>query len=459
MERNRKGAFVLLTIILTLAFAMTALYFSASYLRLWEALNDLAVSAKYYFYEIFKIEHSVTVTVDGYSDVLGESAALPAGYQNFKLKCEAYFSLLVNKTNFLLWARYALRSAKKFAETAIAVLPILIGLGVVIKRIYASGNTKHGVDTKPLKTFKKLTAIIYQPAKRFFLSYIEYVKSHTAIFVVWVFLWTLSLNLATIAVEFIAYYLYFAVSYRFESLYVQFAKLIIDLQFITGRFPWWSIALAAWILFESARRKIALNSLRHMEAKNCGFINGLPIVSMICGSMGKKKTTAVTDMALSQEVMFRQKAYEKLYETDMKFPFFPWLMFEIELRTSMEHAAVHNLASVKEWVRKKRMRFEKHKSAEKQLYGYDHMRYGLYYDDKLKVSYLFDILETYAQLYFIYVIESSLIIANYSIREDNLLSDLGNFPMWCCDFFPKDYPIKSRHAHILDFDILRLGKK
>ena len=55
------------------------------------------------------------------------------------------------------------------------------------------------------------------------------------------------------------------------------------------------------------------------EARNCGFINTLPIVSMTCGSMGKKKTTMVTDMALSQEVMFRQKALGILQNNDMKF--------------------------------------------------------------------------------------------------------------------------------------------
>ena len=40
---------------------------------------------------------------------------------------------------------------------------------------------------------------------------------------------------------------------------------------------------------------------------------------MACGSMGKKKTTLITDMVLSQEVMFRQKALEILQNNDMKF--------------------------------------------------------------------------------------------------------------------------------------------
>ena len=33
--------------------------------------------------------------------------------------------------------------------------------------------------------------------------------------------------------------------------------------------------------------------LQHHEARNCGFIKELPIVSMSCGSMGKRKTTPI----------------------------------------------------------------------------------------------------------------------------------------------------------------------
>ena len=60
------------------------------------------------------------------------------------------------------------------------------------------------------------------------------------------------------------------------------------------------------------------------------------------------------------------------------------------------------------------------------------------------------------------MIQSSLLISNYSIRVDGVLSDLGNFPLWNADFFKSDSRLidsYSRHAHILDFDSLRLGRK
>ena len=217
--------------------------------------------------------------------------------------------------------------------------------------------------------------------------------------------------------------------------------------------------MAAYLLFARWRKGIALNRLRHYEARNCGFINELPIVSMACGSMGKRKTTLITDMILSQEVMFRQKALSILQNNDMKFPYFPWVCFEDELRACMEYGAVCNLATVKEWVNLKRRRFERHGNSDWQLYGYDVCRYGREFDDALKTSDLFDVLETYAQAYFIYIMQSSLIVANYSIRTDNRFLEQGNFPLWLTDFFSEHGRAHSRHAHILDFDVLRLGRK
>ena len=159
-------------------------------------------------------------------------------------------------------------------------------------------------------------------------------------------------------------------------------------------------------------------------------------------------------MILSQEVMFRQKALEILQRNDMKFPYFPWISLEDGLCEAIGGGRVYNLATVKEWVRQQRELFEQ----TGEVFGYDHERYGAMFDDALRVNELFDVLETYSLAYFIYVIESSLIVSNYSIRTDNERIDRGNFPFWQTDFFSSQER-DSRHSHILDFDVLRLGKK
>ena len=448
-----------LTIALITAFILLGVFvFRIAYVRTFEGLIDLYGSFKYYFCVLFGLSTDNVPTVTRYSEVLDWSIFLPADFELFKVNAVTFFNLFISKENFISWLSVTGQKAGKISKIIIIILPCVLALWFALKMLYKKPNTKHNKDTVPLQIYKTITRYTTEPLKRFLRQYIEFVKEHNSIWIVWLIIWVFNLNFVTIIIEFLAYYFYFAVSFDLRSIYTQFVKFFIDLHVVIKYVPIWTLLIICWLIFERWRRNLALAKLRRMENANRGFINDLPIVSMTCGSMGKKKTTIITDMALSQEVMFRNVAYGKLQKTDMKFPNFGWIAFEMELRKCMEYGTVYNLATVKEWIKIKRARYENHHNDTLQLYGYDSERYGLYYRDGLKTSYIFDVLSTYAQLYFIYVIQSSLIVANYSIREDNRLIDGGNFPIWSTDFFSKN-PRPSRHAHILDFDILRLGKK
>ena len=458
--RRYKVFCITFTVLMSLLFIYLGVFhFDTSYTRFAETLGDLWNSIKFYVCELLGIVHTTPPTVELYSDVIKWDIFLPEDWQGFTVKAGAYFSLLFDVNNFSEYWRLIGEKIGQFAKMIILLLPCIIAVVLLIKRLYSQNNNEHNKDTMPLKIFKWVANKTYQPIKRIIIAYIRFLSDNRYIPILWAICWAFHLNLASIVIAFFAYYLYFSVSFRFETIYVQIVKLFIDLQVLLNVFPWWILTFIAYIIFDKMRRGIAQMQLRRMEARNCGFINDLPIVSMTCGSMGKKKTTIITDMALSQEVMFRQKAFELLKKNDMKFPFFPWISFEMELRKCMEYGTVYNLATTKEWVRLKKRRYEKHKNADLQLYGYDTLRYGMKNNDALKIEHLFDVLETYAQLYFIYVIESSLLVANYSIRTDNQLLDNGNFPMWAIDFFPETTVADGRHANILDFDVLRLGKK
>ena len=450
---------ITLTTTLTTAFILLGIFtFRQSYCRTIEALIDLYGGFKYYFRVLFDLPTSGLPSVTDYSKVMEWTAILPSDFESFKVNATTYFSMLISKENFLSWLSATGTKASILAKVLTILLPCFLVLIIAIKRMYASGNTKHNVDTIPLRVFKKISAVTYQPIKWFVCGYIEFLREHNWIWISWLVMWAFHLNIASIVIEFFAYYFFFSVSFRVDTIYTQFVKLAIDLQPFLRFFPWWSLVIAAYCLFYNFRKKIALNRLRHFEAKNCGFINELPIVSMACGSMGKKKTTLITDMTLSQEVMFRQKALSILQENDMKFPHFPWILFEKELQKCMEYHTVYNLATVKEWVNKKRVRYEKHGGTTGQLYFYDEERYGTIYNDGLKEENVFDVLQTYAQAYFIYVLQSSLIASNYAIRTDSEILDAGNLPLWLTDFF-SDNVRKGRYSHVLDFDVLRLGKK
>ena len=457
----RRAINIIFTLMISVGLVLLGVFvFQSSYIRLWETLQDFGRSIGYYFCEVFGIEHNIIPTVLDSSQASGNIAVpLPDDFSDFKANAVTYFGLLFSKSNFYGWTSHIAGAMTNITKALIIIIPCFIGLWFYLKHLYGKHNTKHGKDTVPLRVFKFISRFTYQPIKRFVQGYAAFIRENGWIKVCWIIVCILHLNIASIVFAFVAYYFFFAVEFDFSTLYPQVVKLFIDLKTPFIYFPYWTLLFAIYPLFNRFRQRIALGKLRRYEARNCGFINELPIVSITCGSMGKKKTTAITDMALSQEVMFRQKAMEILQRGDMKFPYFAWIKFEKELQACMEYGTVYNLATAKDWVRKKRERFMRHGNADLQLYGYDIGRYGYAFDDGLKINYLFDVLETYAQAYFIYVIESSLIVANYSIRTDNRLMDEGNFPIWLTDFFPKNHRRCSRHAHILDFDILRLGKK
>ena len=454
----RRAINIIFTVIITLLFVALAYFvFSNSYVRLVNSVKDLGLSVGFYFAELFNLDHGIIPSVNNMDGISMPSLSLPSTSEGFVLSTRKYFSLLFSGDNFLRWTRHIAGVINDIFYIFMLIFPAIVAFLLVIKLLYRRSNNKYGRDTLPLRIFKLISKVTYQPLKSFVGGYVAFIAQNRWIIAFWAVIWALNFNLLTIVLEVFAYYFYFAVTYDLSSFYTQFVKLVSDLATPFKYFPWWLLIPLAVYLFDRFRKGIAFNRLRHNEAKNCGFINELPIVSMSCGSMGKKKTTLITDMVLSQEVMFLQKALEILQNADMKFPYFPWICFEKKLQALMDDGTIYNLATAKAWVNGEREKFEQGEIGV--LCGYDFERYGMTFDNGLSCSTLFEVLETYGQAYFIYIVQSSLIVSNYSIRTDNALIDEGNFPMWLTDFFPEHFRRRSRHSKILDLDILRLGKK
>lgn len=449
--------------------ACAAFVFPSALGRIIEGGRDFGLSMAYYFCELFGISHNITPTVNDlpkmpfFSNYGGSSptVAVADSWGEFKADFAAYWQLWASKENLLGYLSYLGNMLGNVSMWILCLLPLAILCILFLKRYLKTHNNDYDIDSRPLQVFKKVSNHTYRPVKSWFIDFFVFVREHKAYWAVWLVIWAYNFNLFTIILEFFAFYFYFVVSFDISSIYRQVYKLILDLYVPATFIPLWAWVVIAFVLFDRFRKKIAYARLTRYERRNRGFINARPIVYMVCGTMGKKKTTVITDMAISQEVMFRDKAFEKILENDLKFPFFPWVNLENELKRAMEYHEVYNLATVRKFIAKKSARWYRNPCRER-LFNYNYERYGLVYDDKLKTVDIWQVVENYAQLYFIYIIQSSLLIANYSVRVDGLLSDLGNFPMWNSDFFKRDSRLidsYSRHAHILDFDSLRLGKK
>ena len=461
--------FIITSLLITTMFCLLGAYvFPKSYLRFGESCVDLYNSIKYYFCKIFdlKVKTKVTVLepthifdVPVIPDTTPATPPIPETPVDLWQQIQDYFTIFGSGTNFDNYLKLLANYLLEIFKGLVIVVPLVIILCFAIKKYYETPNNRYNKDTLPLKTVKLISAYTYQPAKRFVTGYIDFLKHYTMIPILWLVLSVFNLNVATIIFEFLAYYFYFSMSFKFKTIYPQLVKFTVDAKVFFTFFPWWVLLPIFLYLFGKFRKKIALQKLRHFEAKNCGFIKELPIVSMTCGSMGKKKTTVITDMALSQEKMFRQKAFEIIQNNDYKFPYFPWILLENDIKKGMEDRTIFNLASIRKWLKNMQINFEKEYDAKRYLYGYDYKKYGLYFNDNLKQNYIFDVLINYAQAYFIYIIQSSLLVSNYSIRGENKLISQDNFPLWSNDFFPKESQSNDRYSHILDFDVLRLGKK
>lgn len=480
---NRIKAFnyrYIICIVITLLFISCSLLFLNSFNRFYDGLIDLYNSFRFYFCELFEIEHNIKVSVVEIPKSLENIHLpfLPKNWNIFLIKLEIFFTSLFNLETFLYYSEDVLLFILNTSKVILIFSPLFILFYFQYLQTLQENEKSINEDSKPLKIYYKFEKIIIFPIYNWLIKFRNFLFEKKYFLIIWCLIWCFYFNFFTIVIEALSYYFYFVLSFDFINLYIQFYKLLLDLVPMFEFIPTIGWILISLLIFGLWRKSIGYKILNIYELRNCGFINTLGQVSMTCGEMGTGKTTALTDMSLSQAKMFRDKALELILLNDLKFPNFPFINLEYELKQAIKYHQIYNLASCRLWVQKKRVRFEnsvtkkriiKNKKYEylmqydrKKVFDYDIEKYGFIYNDNLKVISLFDMLENYCQEYFIYIINSSYLVSNFSIREDDILNDLGNFPIWNNEFF-KTNPLLteaySRHSHILDFDMLRLGKK
>ena len=96
---------------------------------------------------------------------------LPSTPSMFWLKFRVCFTLLVNGRHLGAYFSGIGVGIGNLSRVLVLLIPIVILLVVIIRKIYNTPNTDHGRDTIPLRVFKKISGITYQPLKRFIISY------------------------------------------------------------------------------------------------------------------------------------------------------------------------------------------------------------------------------------------------------------------------------------------------
>ena len=445
-----------------LSVGLTVLFYRASVIRLIQSLWDLCLSVAFYFCSMFDHEDLITPTVSQLPDI-DVLDYLPYDFDEILRKLRDMWSVIFDRDCFMLYLRKVAIWVDDFAVLLMLGIMIVPLLWFVIKSSMLSPNVdKHGEKTKAQARFEGKPLDWILAAREWIRNLYQTYRSRKIYFYPITLVWLLNFNILSIAVSFLAYYFYFAMAFDFKNLFsVQLCRILLDLVIMFAGAPFGFWIVVGYILTCMIRSAVGYDRLENFEKKIREFIRSCPICILICGLMGSKKTTMVTDIALSCEVMMREDALGILMDQDAKYPNFPWIILEDELKAAFKHHRIYSLTTAKAWIRRREERFLRCPK-QRHIFGYDFDRYRYEYDNKLRVETLWDSLEHYAQAYLIYTIESSVILANYSIRSDGVLIDAGNFPIWKNDFFRKDprtSQADSRFAHILDYDLLRLGRQ
>lgn len=485
LEKYKKDYRHIICTALTLISFAFVLLFPNSLPRVAESFRDLLTSFAFYFNKLVAPDNVVvsqTITHLQEWQFCGSMwkpvAFLPGSWEEFQGFWQAYLELLFDADNFERYFGRIGDVALYGSRVLLALMPMILIIILKLEGYKEKHVTDRKLQSAQLVRFKRFVRDRIYPVVRWIKDFVAFCKSNPDYPKSWLVLWCLHFNIFSIAIAVFAYYVYFVASFDLLSLYPQLLKLQSDLtpmiRFLPG-VVW--IGVGIWI-YDRVCRSLAFQRLYYAERANRAFLRERGVLSVVYGPMGVGKTQMITSMALTAEIEQFDNAFDIMLRKDMLFPNFPWQIFRDELKRQIELRNIVDLPTCEHFVRYHRYFFERisdnftfdefqnkrkrYKHLKDHTFGYDYTRYATTYNDELKISHLFDALEDYAKAYLIFTVKTSLLFSNYSIRVDSILSDIGNMPVRDNDFFnrPPEYQeAYSHHAHIIDYDMIRLGKR
>ena len=452
--------------------------------RLLESIRDLLTSFLYYVVNLIsKGENPVPATVRYLQmwriaeEVWTPFELFPSSIGGFFAFWQSWFSLIFNIRNFVAYINFISNILYYFSKLLLLVAPVFLLVWLKLKNIKETECTERNVKSKPLIAFERFYFNVTYRVISCCKAFIYFCQEHSKYVLCWALIWALYFNFFSILISIVAYYFYFVSSWNIFSIYVQLLKLQIDLTPMIRFVPVIIWVIIGYLIYNHHCRSIGFQRLYYAERCNRAFLRERGVVTIVYGPMGAGKTSLLTSMALSFEIEMFDEAYKIMLDKDLMFPNFPWVNLRDDIKKRIEKREIVDLISCKAYIAYMRKKFEyvmnMYPADEYNarcmkfgfrsiVYNYDYDHYSMTYNDELKISTLFDAIEAYACAYLVYTVKTSLIISNYSIRVDSMLHDLENFPVRNNDFFkksPEYQEAHKKHSHIIDFDMLRLGKK
>lgn len=449
-----------------LAFAVLAsvlcsvFVFPNAFVRLVESLRDFGLSVAYYFTELLGFTDVVKPTVTDFSKVTAlDRLPIPAEFD--VVFFQRYFLCIFSGDNFLNYLAFIGEKVLHVSRVLIFLLPLVVVGYLLMMESVNRPNTDHGKKSRGVLFLKKANDKVFLPIRRKGTELLDFLKTYKIYSVFLFLIWSYNFNVLTILLEAISYYLYFALSFDILHLYTQVVKFILDLIPVIFFVPWPLWVVIILVILDAVAKNQGYKTLQRHEAYNRSFVDRRGVFTNIAGEPNAGKTAMLTDIGLTYETQWRNMSLDIILECDYCFPRFPWILLEDEFIRAIHFHRVYDRYSCKRWVALKKKRFEKHRDC-KHIFAYEFEQYGLEYNNGLKTENIWETIEDYCCAFLVYSTTSALILANYSVRVDDIMQDGGNFPLWDLDFFKREAALireNSRFSHILDFDVFRLGKR
>ncbi|MBQ6921333.1 MAG: hypothetical protein IJQ72_05530 [Bacilli bacterium] len=420
-------------------------------------------SAIYYGKNLFAVSEE-TVSKDNVSYLVFDDSIikslLPVDIEVFGYKFLATFELMVNK-NFITpsWYNFGMTMSNLLSIFMLIGLPIVMFIVLYYVRLFRDVvKSESSQQSAPLKLFLKFKLQIYDRIKFFILELWFNLRYTKWLFWPYLIILLYNVNIVSLFLIVIAWYLYFVFSMDFLSIWYLICKFFICISPLLRPIFWPAWIVLLFVLIIKKKIDKGYSKLEDMFYRNETFIqDNFGVVTGIYGPPGTGKTTSAVAFATQIEVMLREKARSQMLEIRAEFPEFPFRYLEEEIESLKEESKCVNKIQIEFYFK------DKFKKSEI-IYGYD-LRYNknCHYDG-LSVAYIKDELNDYAQLYFIYI--SILAYSTYSIRYDEGVELTHAFPGLKYNFFHRDIKMdeykqtnQSYHANIFDYNLLRLNSQ
>lgn len=495
---------VISAIVLVLSVAYT---FSSGWnvtLRAWQAIKDVGNSCVYYASNLSEFmglgSFGAGATVQEIPDSM--TVFMPLSWAEMKEYFAGYWERFSSKkcfTGYMSWVGTTFLNCSKIVVVVLlAALPLFLALflGLIF------GDEDYGKKSVPLRVWLQIRERTIYPLsvgiKKWWRFLMDEDAQHFKLKVtvnkierdavagkryriLFIGIWLFNLNIATIGFEIIAWLLWVGFAMGFGNVFVQIAKLAVDLSVAFRVLPTvLTVCICCWV-FHKFREHLGINRLKFLVEEDMDFLEEHPGNLLAVGKPRVGKTKSITLLGILENVRLRRRAEKKAMEDMKQFRHMNWRAVRKTV-ANFRKLPQFGLEFIRGFVDELQYHFENRENmSDKQrkeilknyqnlgyvgkdfIFGYNHEEYGMTYNNGLILVPLWRALVYYMEEYAIYTSPTPLIIGNYPVRTTIRWKKQGeNYPILKSNFFKlRAYDVErtTSWSHIVPYDGLRLGVK